>query len=95
MSMRRDWKSTVLSLPVVLLAGALALAQAPQAPVNALTAPEIERTSSERLVAVTIISPRTNASLCGPLLCAGWPIAAPANEVMTDVPREIAQTIRE
>jgi alcohol dehydrogenase (cytochrome c) len=37
MSMRRDWKSTVLSLPVVLLAGALALAQAPQAPVNALT----------------------------------------------------------
>src|SRR4030081_2335409 len=37
MSMRRDWKSTVLSLPVVLLAGAQALAQAPQAPVNALT----------------------------------------------------------
>jgi alcohol dehydrogenase (cytochrome c) len=37
MSMRRDWKSTVLSLPVVLLAGAAALAQAPQAPANALT----------------------------------------------------------
>src|ERR1700730_14335734 len=37
MSLRRDWKSTVLSLPVVLLAGAPALAQAPQAPVNALT----------------------------------------------------------
>jgi alcohol dehydrogenase (cytochrome c) len=37
MSVRRDWRSTVLSLPVVLLAGAPALAQAPQAPVNALT----------------------------------------------------------
>src|SRR6202521_4259260 len=34
--MRRDWKSTVLSLPVVLLAGAPAPAQT-QAPANALT----------------------------------------------------------
>src|SRR6202162_2170676 len=35
--MRRDWKSTIMSLPVVLLAGVPALAQAPQNPVNALT----------------------------------------------------------
>src|ERR1700728_5330311 len=31
MSMRRDWKTTVLMLPALLLAGPSALAQAPQA----------------------------------------------------------------
>jgi hypothetical protein len=31
MSVRRDWKSTVLSVPLMLLAGAAAFAQAPQA----------------------------------------------------------------
>jgi alcohol dehydrogenase (cytochrome c) len=39
MSMRRDWKTTVLFMPALLLAGASAMAQAPQAanPVTSLT----------------------------------------------------------
>ena len=32
MTMRRDWKTTVLFVPALLLAGAAAMAQAPQAP---------------------------------------------------------------
>ena len=39
MSMRRDWKTTVLFVPALLLVGASAMAQAPQAanPVTSLT----------------------------------------------------------
>ena len=39
MSMRRDWKTTVLFMPALLLAGAFAMAQAPQAanPATSLT----------------------------------------------------------
>ena len=32
MTMRRDWKTTALFVPALLLAGASAMAQAPQAP---------------------------------------------------------------